>query len=108
VTVIIDMLGYVIDTNTVYIPVLPLTSWLLSRKGGLRTAVVLNQIMMTLGMSLRILPNLIPSLFPYAIWFLHVAQFLNGAAGPVVMAAASLLSAQWYSYSLIIILLFLK
>lgn len=80
----------------VYIPVLPLTSWLLSRKGGLRTAVVCNQIMVTLGMSLRILPNLIPSLLPHAIWFLHVGHFLNGAAGPVVMAAASLLSAQWF------------
>lgn len=80
----------------VYIPALPVASWLLSRKGGLRTAVVVNQIMMTVGMTLRLIPDIIPSTFSYAIWFLHIGQFLNGAAGPVVMGAVSLLSAQWY------------
>ena len=92
----IDLLG--LWGPIVFIPVVPLTSWILTRKSGLRLTILWGAALTGGGALLRAVPCLVPvgTGSPQLLWLIHIAQMLNAAAGPFVMATPSRLSALWF------------
>eukprot|EP01116_Phalansterium_solitarium_P022571 TRINITY_DN7504_c0_g1_i1.p1 TRINITY_DN7504_c0_g1~~TRINITY_DN7504_c0_g1_i1.p1 ORF type:complete len:442 (-),score=110.31 TRINITY_DN7504_c0_g1_i1:289-1614(-) len=85
-----------------YVLVLLPCTWLLSKPGGLRIAVVASCVMCLFASVFRTVPVWLPPAFRSAhagplMWFLYIAQFVNAAAAPPTQAAPSLLSQTWFS-----------
>ena len=87
----------------IYIPVCGFTSWLTTRKNGLRRVCVGSAVATAIAMVVRCIPCFLnagqPEIGPLPWWgigCLHFAQIVNAAVGPPVMASPSLLSAQWF------------
>jgi FLVCR family MFS transporter len=83
-----------------FVPTVPLVIWLLQQENGLRKCLRLNAALTFAACSIR----MIPCLFSHAsrekhqglLLVLHLAQILNGIAGPVLIVAPSRLSAMWF------------
>ncbi|ELR12928.1 disrupted in renal carcinoma protein 2 family protein [Acanthamoeba castellanii str. Neff] len=83
----------------VFIPVLPYVSWLQTRRNGLLIAFWQGNALVFLATVIRTIPCWAPAHLRgnfYMQWTLHVGQILNAAAGPIVMALCSKLSAVWF------------
>ncbi|XP_064644031.1 solute carrier family 49 member 4 homolog isoform X1 [Lineus longissimus] len=74
-----------------YLVVVPFTSWLMEEK-GLRPALLWSSFLVALGGAIRC----ITFHLPYVTWLANAGAFLNGAAGPVAMAASPVLSSVWF------------
>lgn len=66
-------------------------SWMMDVK-GCRLACLITSFLCLLGTGFRC----ITLKMPYATWLINIGQALNGAAGPVVMAAPPVLSSIWF------------
>lgn len=73
-----------------FIPLSSLTSWIITEY-GLRTTCIIGAILCAIGAIIRCFAT------TNTFWIVILAQFLNAAAGPVVMNAPSALSAAWFS-----------
>eukprot|EP00041_Stephanoeca_diplocostata_P008890 m.132997 g.132997 ORF g.132997 m.132997 type:complete len:487 (+) comp17519_c0_seq1:330-1790(+) len=74
-------------------------NWLLARPGGLRKSIITAAVLCFLGASIRCLP-LIDALHinhSVMVVLVHVAQTLNAAAAPFVVASVSTLSLEWFA-----------
>lgn len=83
----------------IYIPVLPYVSWLQTRRNGLLIAFWQGNALIFLATVIRTIPCWAPAHLRgnfYMQWTLHVGQILNAAAGPIVFAVCSKLSAVWF------------
>eukprot|EP00038_Savillea_parva_P012408 m.204477 g.204477 ORF g.204477 m.204477 type:complete len:255 (-) comp22532_c0_seq1:825-1589(-) len=78
-------------------------NWLLTRPSGtgLRNSVITAAVLCFLGATIRCIPLLYPTVFAHnvALGLIHVAQTLNAAAAPFVVASVSALSLEWFSES---------
>eukprot|EP00048_Salpingoeca_helianthica_P019895 m.246035 g.246035 ORF g.246035 m.246035 type:complete len:468 (-) comp40654_c0_seq1:22-1425(-) len=84
----------------IFVPVVPVVSWYLTRPSGLAHAMLLGAALCALSCALRLVPCFLSesARSNTHVWlFLHFGQILNAAAGPIVMAAPSLLSATWFA-----------
>lgn len=83
-----------------FVPTVPFVSWLLVQKNGLQKCMRLNACLCFTACALRCIPCLVSAEsrehHHWLLLFLHVAQILNGTAGPVLIAAPSRLSALWF------------
>eukprot|EP01050_Picozoa_sp_SAG11_P024087 SAG11_NODE_5032_length_1685_cov_1.239596_1_plen_423_part_00 len=83
-----------------FVPTVPFVSWLLMQENGLRKCMRLNACLAFAACALRAVPCLFSAAFrrdnQWLLLLLHVAQMLNGTAGPVLIAAPSRLSALWF------------
>lgn len=83
-----------------FVPTVPFVSWLLMQENGLRKCMRLNACLAFAACALRAVPCLFSAAFRrdnhWILLLLHVAQILNGTAGPVLIAAPSRLSALWF------------
>lgn len=66
-------------------------SWMMDVK-GLRLSCVISAVLLVIGAGLKC----ISFDTPLVTWLTHIAQFANGLAGPVAMAAPPILSAVWF------------
>ena len=82
----------------VYLPVIPLSSQLLTYRDGLRRSVLAGAFLSALGSLIRLVPSFMGATFmrSHGIWFLHAGQILNGATGCVIMGAPARLSREWF------------
>eukprot|EP01119_Soliformovum_irregulare_P010322 TRINITY_DN2538_c0_g1_i3.p1 TRINITY_DN2538_c0_g1~~TRINITY_DN2538_c0_g1_i3.p1 ORF type:complete len:459 (-),score=116.12 TRINITY_DN2538_c0_g1_i3:32-1408(-) len=79
----------------IYIPFLFFTGFILNIKGGLRKTLVIAAILDGIAGPLRCLALINPQAW-WAIYVVSLAQILNAAAGPMVMATPSKFSATWF------------
>eukprot|EP01121_Diplochlamys_sp_Union-15-3_P014329 TRINITY_DN454_c0_g1_i5.p1 TRINITY_DN454_c0_g1~~TRINITY_DN454_c0_g1_i5.p1 ORF type:complete len:329 (+),score=32.99 TRINITY_DN454_c0_g1_i5:72-1058(+) len=79
----------------IYCPCLVFTSWLATKKQGLRYTVFLGAALSAAGAGLRCLTFIKPKHYSSSI-IISIAQILNAASGPMVMAPVSKLSATWF------------
>jgi len=80
----------------IYIPVVFFTSWVLNREGGLRIVVLLGAFLCFIATGIRCFVFFNPTAW-YSIYTIHLAQILNAAVGPFVMASSSKISANWFA-----------
>jgi hypothetical protein len=81
--------------------------WLANQRFGLRKVVLLAAFLQCLCGLLRVIPCLFPSSLLAShggsgaggMAFIHIAQILNAACGPLVMATPTLLSQSWFGAS---------
>lgn len=82
-----------------FVPFVPFVSWKLLRPDGVQLSMRLAAILSFTACAIRLVPALLPTdarrTF-VATLPLHLAQILNGVAGPVLIAAPSRLSALWF------------
>lgn len=81
--------------------VVPFASFLLVRPRGLQLSVQVAAAIVLAGTVIRAIPSWVSDEWrtgnqDTALSFLHIGQILNAAAGPLVMATPSLLSAIWF------------
>ena len=83
-----------------FVPTVPFVSWLLMQENGLRKCMRLNACLCFTACALRFVPCLVSAAtrerHQWLLLLLHLAQILNGIAGPVLIAAPSRLSALWF------------
>jgi MFS family permease len=95
-----DTIDLLLNWGTiVFIPVLPYVAWLQTKPYGLLIAFWQGNVLMFLATVVRTIPCWAPAHLRgnfYMQWTLHIGQILNAAAGPIVFAVCSKLSAVWF------------
>lgn len=84
----------------IFIPLLPVFTWILTWKNGLSLSLRACAWLCFGGCLIRCIPCVMSSdarNTSAAMLFLHAGQILNAAAGPIVMASPSRVSAVWFS-----------
>lgn len=85
--------------SIVFVPTIFPASMILSRgAGGFKHGIRLAALLVFAGAACRTIPDFVPALHgsEHAVYMLHLGQFLNALAGPLVMAAPSKLSSIWF------------
>mmetsp|Transcript_19946 Transcript_19946/g.59669 ORF Transcript_19946/g.59669 Transcript_19946/m.59669 type:complete len:494 (-) Transcript_19946:57-1538(-) len=83
-----------------FVLAVPFVSFMLTRKDGLRRVMRLAAVLCASACLIRLIPCFLTDKQRRGTWAgrlpLHIAQILNGIAGPVLIAAPSRLSAIWF------------
>eukprot|EP00742_Colponemidia_sp_Colp-10_P002780 GILJ01002972.1.p1 GENE.GILJ01002972.1~~GILJ01002972.1.p1 ORF type:complete len:458 (-),score=57.19 GILJ01002972.1:377-1750(-) len=83
----------------VFLPVVFVTSWLMTQPNGVRKCILLAAGLTVLGSTCRCIPCFLSEDFratDSAVALLHLGQIFNAAAGPLVMAPPTQLSVTWF------------
>lgn len=83
----------------VFIPCIPVCTWLLSARHGVKRTIQVACALSFAACFIRAIPCYFSAeqrRAPSTVYYLHVAQILNAAAGPFVMCSPSRLSSIWF------------
>lgn len=96
------MISYVflsLQGPIINLPILPFTAHLASHARGMRRCIIFVALSGCIAAALRLVPEIIHPIHPQAVYFLHSAQILNAAAGPMVQVTVTMLSSTWFPAS---------